>query len=85
MFTQKKTWMIGLTLAAAGLAICLLTDKKYRSKIKSYLYSTRPEKDKYNQDIETKIGNPHPRDEGDNNMVSEGSLYSVTYYNEKKD
>jgi hypothetical protein len=30
-----------------------------------------------------KGGNPHPEDIGDNNMVSEGAMYSVKFYNEK--
>lgn len=31
-----------------------------------------------------KGGNPHPHDIEDNNMVSEGAMYSVKFYNEKK-
>ncbi|WP_040207044.1 hypothetical protein [Neobacillus jeddahensis] len=30
-----------------------------------------------------KGGNPHPHDIDDNNMVSEGAMYSVQFYNEK--
>ena len=30
-----------------------------------------------------KGGNPHPRDLEDNNMVSEGAMYSVQFFNEK--
>lgn len=30
-----------------------------------------------------KGGNPHPLDLEDNNMVSEGAMYSVQFYNEK--
>ncbi len=30
-----------------------------------------------------KGGNPHPHDIDDNNMVSEGAMYSVKFYNEK--
>lgn len=30
-----------------------------------------------------KGGNPHPSDIEDNNMVSEGAVYSVKFYNEK--
>jgi hypothetical protein len=30
-----------------------------------------------------KAGHPHPHDIADNNMVSEGALYSVKFYNEK--
>ncbi|MCL6572379.1 MAG: hypothetical protein K6T88_11950 [Bacillus sp. (in: Bacteria)] len=29
-----------------------------------------------------KGGNPHPSDEDDNNMVSEGAMYSVKFFNE---
>jgi hypothetical protein len=29
-----------------------------------------------------KGGNPHPLDEEDNNMVSEGAIYSVKFFNE---
>jgi hypothetical protein len=31
-----------------------------------------------------KGGHPHPYDLEDNNMVSEGAMYSVKFYNEKK-
>ncbi|MGM0876374.1 MAG: hypothetical protein ACQEWV_16775 [Bacillota bacterium] len=31
-----------------------------------------------------KGGHPHPHDLEDNNMVSEGAMYSVKFYNEKK-
>jgi hypothetical protein len=31
-----------------------------------------------------KGGHPHPHDIEDNNMVSEGAMYSVKFYNEKK-
>ena len=30
-----------------------------------------------------KGGNPHPHDIEDNNMVNEGAMYAVDYYNEK--
>ncbi|MDR6121015.1 hypothetical protein QFZ87_000612 [Bacillus sp. SLBN-46] len=30
-----------------------------------------------------KGGHPHPHDVEDNNMVSEGAMYSVQFYNEK--
>jgi hypothetical protein len=30
-----------------------------------------------------KGGNPHPHDLEDNNMVSEGAMYSVKFFNEK--
>ncbi|MBD1372319.1 hypothetical protein IC620_08115 [Hazenella sp. IB182357] len=34
-----------------------------------------------NDIVTTNTGHPDPHDEGDNNMVSEGSLYAVSYYN----
>ncbi|KHD84909.1 hypothetical protein [Heyndrickxia ginsengihumi] len=36
---------------------------------------------KHPNTIETKIGHPDPYDTPDNKMVSEGSSYSVNYYN----
>jgi len=37
------------------------------------------------EDLFSKAGNPDPKDIGDNNMVSEGAMYSVNYYNKQKD
>ncbi|MDQ0271513.1 hypothetical protein [Cytobacillus purgationiresistens] len=75
-------------LAGVGItSVLLLANKGNRSrlqtltaKIKNYLPY------KYNKQDETmmKTGHPHPQDTGDNNMVSEGALYSVNYFNEKE-
>lgn len=40
---------------------------------------------KHNQELQTNIGHPDPQDERDNNMVWEGSLYAVKYYNKEKE
>jgi hypothetical protein len=90
MFTQKKAFLAGFTLSTVGFVTYLLSNKTNRRRIENRIrnfFDHVPDQDKdhYNQDLQAKIGNPHPRDEGDNNMVSEGSMYSVKYYNERKD
>lgn len=67
----------------------LLIDKKNRKKImimiKHLFVPSSISYNKHNQELQTNIGNPDPQDERDNNMVWEGSLYSVKYYNEEKE
>jgi len=49
------------------------------SRIKAMFQSSTQE------DLLVKAGNPDPEDIGDNNMVNEGAMYSVHYYNKNMD
>lgn len=49
-----------------------------KTKVNSYM-----ESQKHNRSDLTTVGNPDPRDIPDNNMVEEGALTSVQYYNEE--
>ncbi|MBZ5753088.1 hypothetical protein [Metabacillus rhizolycopersici] len=51
--------------------------REWKRKIKPSYF------DKNNNLPIEKGGNPHPEDVADNNMVSEGAMYSVDFYNEK--
>ncbi|MBU8880525.1 hypothetical protein BGM26_16340 [Bacillus sp. FJAT-29790] len=79
------------TIMAAGIgvsAVIWLSSKPNRIKAENLLREWKRkikptifDKSK-NLPIE-KGGNPHPHDLEDNNMVSEGAMYSVQFYNEK--
>lgn len=67
-------------VVGAGVGSFLLFTNKGKDfvhQIKSKLHSHSKE------DLLSKAGNPAPDDIGDNNMVNEGAMYSVNYYNEK--
>ena len=49
-----------------------------KTKVNSYM-----ESQKYNRSDSTEQGNPDPYDTQDNNMVDEGAMTSVQYYNEE--
>jgi hypothetical protein len=49
-----------------------------KTKVNSYM-----ESQKYNRSDLTEKGNPDPYDTQDNNMVDEGAMTSVQYYNEE--
>lgn len=73
-------------LAGVGItSILLLANKTSRDKLQTY--STKM-KDYFTNKFQHKdlpihkAGHPDPQDIDDNNMVSEGALYSVNYYNE---
>jgi hypothetical protein len=86
MSNYRKAFLTGFTLSTIGFATYLLADKRARTKIKHLFESESSiSYKKHNQELQTNLGNPNPRDERDNNMVSEGSMYSVKYYNEEKE
>lgn len=71
-----------LALVGAGVGSMFLFSKKGK-ELMQQMKNMFPAKD--NNELLSKAGNPHPEDIGDNNMVSEGAMYSVNYYNKKKD
>ena len=75
-----KNSMRTLAIVGAGVGSFLLfTDKgkEMMNQWKNKLHSAPKE------DLFSKAGNPAPDDIGDNNMVNEGAMYSVNYYNKK--
>lgn len=77
-------------LAGVGVgSALLLAYKPNRDRLKkvgSKLRESLPLDNPSNQEelpIDT-IGHPHPDDVQDNEMVSEGAVYSVEYYNKSK-
>jgi hypothetical protein len=84
LFGMKSLVAVGIGASAAVWlsskpnrikAETLLRD--WKRKVKPTVY------DKSEQLPIEKGGNPHPHDVADNNMVSEGAMYSVKFYNEK--
>jgi hypothetical protein len=77
-----------MTVGIGASAALWLTNKPNRIKVKNFLREWKrkitptPFSNNMQRLIE-KGGNPHPRDVEDNNMVSEGAMYSVNYYNKE--
>ncbi|MCH5586596.1 hypothetical protein MK805_16795 [Shimazuella sp. AN120528] len=92
MDVTKKTVFTTFTLTTVGLTTYLLTNKNRRKRVLDQMKNawnkvkvSLNDKNKHDPALKTKIGHPHPHDHGDNNMVSEGAMYSVNYYNVQKD
>ncbi|MCH5586640.1 hypothetical protein MK805_17025 [Shimazuella sp. AN120528] len=90
MTTRRRAFLTGFTLSTIGFATFLLADKRNRHRLfykLQHLFEPNASTSyqEHNQELKRKIGNPEPCDERDNNMVWEGSMYSVKYYNEEKD
>ena len=81
----KSIIAVGVGVGATSIGI--LSSKKARTKVANYTTFIRnkllPIKYKKTSFPLKKAGNPHPEDIADNNMVSEGAMYSVKYYNKK--
>jgi hypothetical protein len=79
----KSYLLVGAGLTSVGLLAykpnrhkLLTLTKKIKNKMIPLKYRNT------NLPLE-KAGNPDPQDLEDNNMVSEGAMYSVKYYNKK--
>jgi hypothetical protein len=77
-----------LTVGIGASAAMWLSNKPNRIKAKSFLreWKRKVKPTVYSKSEQLPIekgGNPHPHDIEDNNMVSEGAMYSVKFYNEK--
>lgn len=88
--TMKQKNLISGLAVVAGVTAYMLKDETNRQKLKSYLQNVKEKipyfSEKHNVDsfpVE-KAGHPSPQDIEDNKMVSEGSMYPVQYYDEKK-
>ncbi|AEB61758.1 hypothetical protein QRX25_01290 [Bacillus sp. L381] len=84
---KQKLLISGLAVSTVGVTSYLLKDKSNRQKVKSFIRNMKTSLSG-KHDIESfpvnKAGNPHPEDIEDNKMVSEGSMYPVQYYDDKK-
>ncbi|MFN2746370.1 hypothetical protein ACINLE_14190 [Bacillus sp. z60-18] len=74
----------------AGVTVYMLKDQANRQKLKAYIENAKEKipyfsgkQEKTSFPVE-KAGNPSPQDIEDNKMVSEGSMYPVHYYDQKK-
>lgn len=79
---MKKGSVRTAAIVGAGIGslfIFSLRGKEMISRIKKMFHSSSQE------ELLTKAGNPDPEDIGDNNMVNEGAMYSVHYYNKIQD
>ncbi len=87
MYIRKRVLLFGFVLSIAGFIsyVLLLNEKSYSGMIRRVKDKFNPNEEHISQDLETRIGNPDPNDERDNNMVWEGSMYSVNYYNDQND
>lgn len=89
---MKRSLRVGsLVTVGVGLgatAAMWLANKPNRIQAKMVLRDWKrklvpPPYSEATQRVIEKGGNPQPQDLEDNNMVSEGAMYSVDYYNEK--
>ncbi|KAB2331883.1 hypothetical protein [Bacillus mesophilum] len=75
-------------LAGVGItSVLLLANKANRNKVQTVTVKFKNMiKDRFsNENLPLKkAGHPDPQDIEDNKMVSEGAMYSVTYYNENE-
>jgi hypothetical protein len=86
--------MIGINkavLAGIGIAgISYLSSKDNREKARVMFQNAKVKadswmtKNKHKKSPLTKVGHSHPYDFADNQMISEGAMYGVDYYNEEE-
>ncbi|MDN4073726.1 hypothetical protein [Fictibacillus terranigra] len=90
---MKKKYLLlsGFALSAAGVTSYLLRKGSNRvmakmmvNEMKDKVLPFLTKDDKQGKLPVNKAGHPDPFDIRDNEMVSEGSMYPVDYYNEKK-
>jgi hypothetical protein len=70
-----------LAVVGAGVGGYLLFSSKGKEMMQRVTQMFNSKKD---EPLMVKTGNPDPKDIGDNNMVSEGAMYSVNYYNKQQ-
>ncbi|MGG0736774.1 hypothetical protein [Niallia taxi] len=70
-----------LAVVGAGVGGLLLFSSKGKEMMQRVTQMLHSKKD---ESPIMKAGNPDPQDIGDNNMVSEGAMYSVNYYNKQR-
>ena len=85
-YLPTKSLIVAVGMGAS--AAMWLTSKPNRIKAENILrdlkHKIKPSSFQKNKNLPIEIGgNPHPDDLEDNNMVNEGAMYSVNFYNEK--
>ena len=70
-----------LAVVGAGVGGYFLFSSKGKEMMQRVTQMFNSKKD---EPLMVKTGNPDPQDIGDNNMVSEGAMYSVNYYNKQR-
>ncbi|TRZ36064.1 hypothetical protein CEQ21_10730 [Niallia circulans] len=70
-----------LAVVGAGVGSYLLFTSKGKEMMQRVTQMLHSKKD---ESTIMKAGNPDPQDIDDNNMVSEGAMYSVNYYNKQR-
>ncbi|GKU84434.1 hypothetical protein [Niallia sp. NCCP-28] len=79
---MKKGSVRTAAIVGAGIGSLFIFSpmgKDIINRIKTMFQSSNQE------NLLVKAGNPDPEDIGDNNMVNEGAMYSVNYYNKNMD
>ncbi|MFA9458737.1 hypothetical protein ACERJO_18485 [Halalkalibacter sp. AB-rgal2] len=79
---RRKAWL--LLAGAAGTTTLLMRNEEFRSKVRrSYgqLRSYFKDSSVMNKVKDRRIGHSHPHDYDDHNMVEEGAMTSINYYN----
>jgi hypothetical protein len=84
LFKTQSWALIGLGTGALVWLSFKPNRIKTKMKIKDMKRRVRPHPIENTQLPINKAGNPDPRDIDDNKMVEEGAMYSVNYYNDKK-
>jgi thioredoxin reductase len=83
----KSLTVVGVGVGASAAAIWLSSKPNRilaKDKVREWKRKVKPTPFDKSENLPLeKGGNPHPRDIEDNNMVSEGAMYSVQFFNEK--
>lgn len=86
MANRKLTPYIVTAVVAGGAAYFSSKENRGKAKVAYRNMKTRVhsflKKKSYERSSLTKCGHPHPHDHQDNQMVDEGAMYSVKYYNQ---
>lgn len=75
-----------ISAGVVGATAFVLKDKNNRKKAKKFVNTiiAKMQRDKPTSTVKEHAGHSDPHDIRDNTMVSEGALYAVRHYNEKK-
>lgn len=91
MIKKQKVILSGIALSTIGVTSLVLKDKSRRHKIEDAMKKVKrkmmtfmSKEVKLDNFPVKKAGHPDPHDIDDNKMVSEGAMYAVQYYDEKK-
>ncbi|WP_088103608.1 hypothetical protein [Halalkalibacter urbisdiaboli] len=85
---MKKKILLTTTMIAVGTGTVLLRNEETRAKVgrkvrEFYANLTNRTASDVAEDKRLKLGHPHPNEMEDNEMVNEGALYTVQYFNKE--